>query len=441
MHTKSTEAMNEPAKTAEEAQQSVWLFSAVSAPETVPLDGDIDCEVAVVGAGFTGLNAALRLAKEGRSTVVLEQGGVGDGASGRNGGQVVPGLKHDPKALLRIGGSARGKALVDFAGSAADRTFELIKTNQLNCDARQTGWLQPAVTQSQLTVIRRRAEEWRRYGRVDALVLDSEEVKAATGTDAYIGGWIDPRGGVLQPLSYARELARSAIAKGARVHTESPVEHLSKTCGKWQLRSRSGNVTARQVVLATNGYRQSLLPALNQSIIPSHSAQIATEPLEPEIRRSIFPAGLPVSDSRRLLKYMRFDRDGRFIIGGRGSFGDKDSGRHFAELFRLALQMFPQLDGVRWAHRWAGKIALTLDHLPHIHNPEEGLYAALGYNGRGVAMASQTGILLADLCMGLPHRDSPLPVTSIRRIPLHALRRPALEAAVLWYRILDRMGR
>lgn len=422
-----------------EKASSVWELSAASAPATTPLDRSMDCSVAIVGAGYTGLHAAVHLASEGQTPVVLEAGEIGHGASGRNGGQVVPGLKHDPETLLRLGPS--GERLVDFAGSCAEKTFEFIRANALDCDASQTGWVQPAVTPTQLDIVLRRAEQWRRIAGVDTRILDRDEVRDITGTNAYLGGWIDPRGGRIQPLSYARELGRLAIGKGAQIHTRSPVESLARKNGGWLLRSNGYEVTARNVIIATNGYRQPLLPELHRSIFPSHSVQIATEPLDATRRSEILPAGLPVSDSRRLLKYFRFDADGRFIIGGRGSFGDDDSGRHFAGLRAFAQKIFPQLEGVRWEHRWAGKIALTLDHLPHVHNPERGLYAALGYNGRGVALASQTGILLGRLVQGMPHHESPLPVTDIRRIPLHIFRRPALEAAVAWYRLLDQLGR
>ena len=409
------------------------------APATAPLDRNIECDVAIVGGGYTGLHAAVHLASEGERTIVLEAGDIGQGASGRNGGQIVPGLKHDPETLVRMG--QRGEQFVAFAGNCAERTFEFIQANALDCDASQTGWVQPAVTPKQFNAVRSRASQWRRYGGVDARILDRREVREVTGTDAYIGAWIDPRGGRLQPLSYARELCRLAIAKGAPVHTRSPAESLTRKNENWVLRSNGYEVTARKVILATNGYRQPLLPDLYRSIFPSHSVQIATEPLDSVRRAGILPAGLPVSDSRRLLKYFRFDADGRFIIGGRGSFGESDSGRHFSGLRAFAQGMFPQLEGVRWEHGWAGKIALTLDHLPHIHNPEPGLYVALGYNGRGIALASQAGILLGRLCQGMPHAESPLPVTDIRKIPLHIFRRPALEAAVVWYRLLDQLGR
>lgn len=417
--------------------QSVWMETAVEAPQTVPLSDSVSCDVVVIGGGFTGLSAALELAGHGASVCVLEKGQVGDGASGRNGGQVVPGLKYDPEELLVFG----GETLLDFAGGAAGRTFDLISRQKLDCHASQDGWLQPAVTSAQMDVLKRRAEQWQRHAGVDVKILSSAEVRAQTGTSVYVGGWIDPRGGSLQPLSYVRQLAIATLAKGARIFSHSAALAMERQNGGWLTRTSTGSVRADKVLVCTNAYRQPILPDLYASIFPSHSVQVATEPLPAPIRESVLPGHLPVSDARRLLKYMRLDPEGRFMIGGRGSFGARDTGRYFDELRACAVSMFSQLAKVKWTHQWAGKIALTFDHLPHIHNPQPGLYAALGYNGRGVAMGTQIGIELARLSVGSSAEECPLPVIPIRKIPLHLLRRPALEAVVLWYRILDRLGR
>lgn len=417
---------------------SAWEETAVPAPATLPLANDVGCEVVIVGAGYTGLNAALRLAEAGRSVIVLDAADVGQGASGRNGGQVVPGLKHDPDALMKIDNSGR---LLNFAADCADELFAFIHQRNLNCDAVQTGWMQPAFTETQLRIVTARAEQWRRTKSVQVRILDRNEVRDMTGTTVYAGGWIDPRGGVLQPLSYVRELARITIAAGALLYNNARIDHIQRSGDGWQVNSGRFKITANQVIIATNGYTHGLIRGLPQSLFSAHSVQIATEPLPESLRCGILPAGLPISDSRRLLKYFRFDRDGRFIIGGRGSFGSVERGNYFNGLRSIATNMFPILRGVRWTHQWAGKIALTLDHLPHIHNPAEGLYTALGYNGRGVAMASHTGALLAQLCMDSQHTNSPLPVTPISRVPFHLFRRPAMEAAVAWYRFLDTIGR
>ncbi len=367
---------------------------------------------------------------------MLEGADIGAGASGRNGGQVVPGLKYDPEDLLRIDGSGR---LLNFAARCADDLFAFIRDRQLRCDASQSGWLQPAATEAQLRVVRHRADQWKHAAQVEIRLLGRDEVSRATGAEGYLGGWIDPRGGRLQPLSYARELARAVSGAGGMIACHSPVHALARTNGGWRLSCLGHKVDAGEVIVATNAYAGNLIQGLAKSYFAAHSVQMATEPLPAALRRSILPAGVPVSDARRLLKYFRLDRDGRFLIGGRGSFGRSERGRYFAGLQKIAERIFPQLQGMYWSHRWAGKIALTLDHLPHLHIPAPGLYAALGFNGRGVAMASSVGVLLGQLSLGMAEAESPLPVRPINRIPLHSMRRPAMEIAGAWYRLLDKL--
>ncbi len=419
---------------------SGWEATAVPAPATTALNADVRTKVAIIGAGYTGLAAALALAAQGGEPVVLEAGSVGFGASGRNGGQVIPGLKYDPDTLATMVPPDRAAALVAFAGSTATRTFELVRKYQLRCEAADDGWIQPAHSARQLRTVTERARQWQRHCGIEPTFLDGAAVKRLVGTDVYRGGWIDPRGGQLQPLSYARELARVAMAAGARIHTGSRVSAMVRDGERWRLAVNGHTVSADKVIVATNAYADGLVPGLAPSIIVANSIQTSTEPLPASLRREVLPAGLPVSDARRLLVYFRFDPAGRFVIGARGSFGAHQPESYFARLRRRAIEMFPALSDVRWDATWGGPFALTLDHLPHIHVPAPGLFASLGCNGRGVALASQLGGLLADLCNGAPAESLPLPVTAVSPIPLHFLRRPALEGAALWFRVLDAAG-
>jgi glycine/D-amino acid oxidase-like deaminating enzyme len=419
---------------------SLWAATAEPQAPTSNLDGQLRADVAIVGGGYTGLSAALHLAEAGVDAVVLEAGEPGFGASGRNGGQVIPGLKHDPDTLVAMFGENRGRDLVAFAGETAERTFELIRRHAIACDARQSGWLQPAPDAAKLEKIYARAEQWSRHAGVDARLMGRADVTELTGTDSYVGGWIDPRGGTVQPLSYARGLARAATDAGARVVSRALVRELSRGDGSWTVSTDTGQVQADRVILATNGYTGGLWPGLERTVLPATSVQVATEPLTPELRDKVLPGGYPVSDARRLLNYMHVDAAGRFVIGGRGSFGGRMPERHFRRLRRLAVRMFPGLSDVAWSHSWGGTVALTLDGLPHLHELAPGVYAGLGFNGRGVAMATQVGRLLAQAARGMPADDLPLPFSAPRPLPLHGLRQPAMEAAATWYRALDRMG-
>ena len=244
-------------------------------------------------------------------------------------------------------------------------------------------------------------------------------------------------------MDTARGLARAARGAGAAIHAGAAVRKLTRENGTWRLATAAGDVTAKSVILGTNAYTDDLWPGLKQSVVPATSVQIATEPLSPDLRDAILPDGMPVSDSQRLLNYFRLDAAGRFVIGGRGAFSRArpQAERHFARLRRVALRRYPALRGVEWRYRWAGSVALTQDKLPHLHRLAPGLFAALGLNGRGVAMSTQLGRLVADLACGADEDEIPMPVSGLRPIPLHALRRPGLEAIAIWYRLLDRMGR
>jgi glycine/D-amino acid oxidase-like deaminating enzyme len=250
---------------------------------------------------------------------------------------------------------------------------------------------------------------------------------------------LDRRGGALQPLSYARGLAQAALTAGAAIHGGSPALAILRQGTAWRVTAPAGAVTAETVLICTNGYTGNLWPGLKQSLVPVNSFQVATRPLSDNIRRSVLPEGLPVSDTRRLLRYFRLDPSGRLLMGGRGSTDDASGSTGFKRLRRLVASMFPQIGMAEWDFAWSGKVALTADHLPHIHEPAPGIKIGLGYNGRGVAMASRMGKLLADRTLGAPADEFGFPVTSIRPLPLWSLRRPVLSTLIGWYRLRDLM--
>jgi glycine/D-amino acid oxidase-like deaminating enzyme len=415
---------------------SLWAATAEPALAAPPLTGESRAEVAIIGGGFTGLSAALHLAEAGTSVVLVESGEPGWGASGRNGGQVIPGLKYDPDELVAMFGEAQGERIVDMAGRTADLVFELIGRHRIVCDARRNGWIQAAPSERGLAAAERRAAQWHRRGALVEL-LDRRATATRLGTDRYAGGWLDRRGGSLQPLSYARGLARAAAAAGARIHGGSPAVRLTRTGNGWRIETPQGAILAPRAIVATNGYTDDLVPGLRRTLIPVNSFQVATEPLSENVRRSILPGGEAVSDARRLLAYFRLDRDGRLLMGGRGSPTGENNPAKYGRLHQLVSWMFPQVMAPRFAFHWAGKVALTADHLPHIHEPEPGLHIVVGYNGRGVAMATMMGKLLGERVRGAPAEVFALPVTPIRPLPFWSLRGPALAALTQYYRLRD----
>jgi glycine/D-amino acid oxidase-like deaminating enzyme len=400
------------------------------------LQGAVETDVAVVGAGYTGLSAALHLAERGASVVVIDQGEPGWGASGRNGGQVIPGLKYDPDDIESKLGPERGGRLNAFAAKAPDLVFDLIRRYAIACDPVREGWLQPAHSPAGRVKAERRAAQWARRG-ANVEMLDRAQMAKLLGSEAYCGGLIDRRGGTIQPLAFARGLAAVAVAKGIQVHGGTKAETLVREQGKWRIQASGATLTAETVLLCTNGYTGGLFPGLETEVVPVNSYQAATRPLPEAARQSILPGGQSASDTRRVLLYFRLDRDGRFIIGGRGAAQDEPGPERFARLRRAAREIYPQLAEAEWSNHWSGRIALTRDFLPHLLELAPGLLAGLGYQGRGVAMATSMGALLAARAQGAAEADLPLPIGPRQPFPLHGLRVPAIYLAARWYRLLD----
>jgi len=422
---------------------SLWVSTAAPAPDCSTLLASVDADVCVVGGGYTGLTCALALADTGTDVVVLEARGIGHGGSGRNGGQVIPGLKQDPDELLAEVGGRDAERMIELAGSAADRTFALIARHRIECDARPGGWVQPAHSASALKTITSRANAWAKRGAKVEL-LDKSQTAAALGTPFYHGAWIDRRAGTVQPLSYVRGLARVAIAKGARVFVDSPAQSLRRESDRWLVATPRGQVRARTVVLATDAYSDGLWPDLQRNHVGLNSVQIATDVLPPELRRTIIPCALPVSETRKLVYYYRVNTDGRFVMGGRGNVEGNVPEHVFDSLRMVSERLFPQLKGVRWPYRWWGQVGLTLDWLPHLAEPAPGLWSGSGYSGRGVAMATVMGQVLANRVLGgtLARSDPALefPVKPLRRVPFWALRKPGVGAAIMWFRLREALG-
>lgn len=417
------------------------LWNATANDDTVypALTGEAEADVAIVGGGFTGLSAALHLAEAGVPVVVLEAQSPGWGASGRNGGQVIPGLKEDPDDIEERFGPEQGARMVALAGGAPDLVFSLIERHGLDCGAVRKGWIQPAHDAAGLKVSHRRAEQWARRG-APVEVLDRERTTALLGTESYLGGLIDRRGGGVHPLNYALGLARAATELGARIHGGSRVVSRERAAEGFILRTEKGTVRAGKVLICVNGYADGLEDRLRRSVVPVRSAQVATRPLSENVRRSILPEGHVASDTRRALLYFRLDAEGRLLMGGRGGYSDAAMRDRQSDLRKIAEEVFPQIGEADWAFHWGGYVAITPDHYPHLHEIEPGCMAALGYNGRGVAMATAMGQVLSRWAESPALEVADFPVTGIRPIPFHQFRKPAVAAVGLFYRLRDRMG-
>ena len=418
---------------------SLWAATARPAPRTHPLEGEALADVAVIGGGFCGLSCALHLAEGGAETVLLEAEGPGWGASGRNGGQVIPCFKDDPETLIARLGPDLGERMSALGASGGDLVADLIARHRIDCDFRREGWVLGVHARAGLPSMESRARQWQARGRKVRL-MGRAETAELLGTDLYEAGYLDPAGGALNPLSFARGLAAAAMAHGARVFTGSAARGITREGSGWRVTTDRGVVLARRVVVATGAYSGDLIRGLGRTILPVQSVQIATEPLSDNVRRAVLPHGHVVSDTRRLLLYFRQDRAGRLVFGGRGSLGgERIRPAHVARIEAAMRRSFPQLGDVPVTHVWAGQVDITADRRLRVHQPAPGLVAVIGFNGRGVAIAPAVGKALAEALLAGSLRRLPLPVTPLRPLPLHGLRRPAMALAVQWSRLRDRL--
>jgi len=423
--------------TAPKMPKSLWVETAREKVLTPALAQDADVDVVVIGAGFTGLSTSLHLAKAGISVLCLDAAEPGWGASGRNGGQVIPGLKGDPDDLETIFGSDAGGKMIELSGAAPSLVFSLIKEYDIDCDPQEAGWIQPAHCTQSLNTVLRRCDQWRTRG-ADVAQLDANEVSNLVGSHvgAYTGGWLDRRGGAVQPLAYARGLARAAQSEGAGVHEKSRVTAMQKKANRWHLKLENGtHVTAQRVVLATNGYTDSLWPSLRRTVFPVYSFQTASAPLPVDVRKTLFPKGHVASDTRRLLWYYRLTPEGRLVMGGRGPYREDPGVEPAQQALRNLESLFPEAGSLTPEFIWAGRVAMTVDHFPQLYALEESVFAGLGFNGRGVAMGTMMGKCLAELAKGGP---SPWPVSQPQTFKMHALGRIGVMAYGALYSFLDR---
>jgi len=420
--------------------RSLWSVTALAGPALAELRGAAHAEVAIIGAGYTGLSAALHLAQGGKDVIVLEAADIGACASGLNGGQVIAGVKHDPDVLEGMFGAALGARLIATVAAGPDLVFDLIRAHAIECDAIRAGWLQPAATAQALELLARRVAQWQRRGAPVEL-LTRKQTADLLGSPRYHGSWIDRRGGSVQPLSYVRGLARAVLLAGSRIFCGSPALRLTRAAREWRIELPRGTVTSPVVILATNAYTGRLADDVRRSLISVASVQIATAPLPEALRRTVLPQGQAASDTCRLLRYFRLDASGRLVMGSRGTLAGTVRARDTRDHERAVREIFPQLAGVPVEYRWGGWVALTRDHLPHLHELAPGLLAGLGYNGRGVALATVMGRLLARRVLGAAVEELGFPVTPLRPIALHRCARLTARVGMQLLRALDALTR
>jgi len=404
------------------------------------LDADAEVDVAVIGGGVTGLSTALHAAQNGQRVALLEAKEVAWGASGRNSGHIPAATRQEPAAILKAFGPVYGPRIVHASREAPELVFGLAARHGMEVSACRNGGIQAAHTEAALAKLRRRVSDLKALG-YELELLDARQTAERVGCrpGLYLGAVRDPAGGTLNPLAYARGLARAAQAAGAQLYERSAARSLARAGGAWQVKTARAALRARFVVLCTNGYSDGLLPRLWRSIVAVRAYQFMTPPLPEPVRRRILPGGEGFTDTRRMMSGVRLHADGRLHFSGIGPFfGAEREPDVKASLARMH-QLFPELAGIGLDYWWSGWMAMNGETTWKLHELDEGLLAALGCNGRGVGLGTVYGRELAGFIAGKPAAELIMPFQPVRRIRTHSVRQPAVSLLARGYRVLDAM--
>ena len=400
-------------------------------------------DVVVVGAGYCGVTAAAELAARGRSAVVVEAEPLGVGASTRNGGMVIPELKHGPRHLARAYGALGGE-LVDAVFDAFAFVERIVDDWSIDCEYVRSGGLLLAHHERQVSGLEDAVEEWRELLGGGAHFLTRAELQGEIGTSRYQAGLLVEQTGGLHPARYHAGLVRRAVEQGADIHGRTRATSVTRgATGGYRVATTRGAIEAREVFVATNAEADELVPELRRRVLPIGSFVIATEPLGEVVARSCIPNRRMVYDAKRFLFYWRLSSDDRMVFGGRTSLAPTTPAEARDVLYGEMLQVHPQLEGVQLAHSWGGRVAITFDRLPHCGRmplPGGGDVAfATGCNGTGVALATWLGARAAAWLSG---EEPPPPFAQLPfpPVPLHAWRDAYLPLVGWWFRAKDRLG-
>lgn len=419
--------------------EHVKSFYAASANPHAPwptLSGDQECDVCVVGGGYTGLSSALHLAERGYQVVLLEAARIGFGASGRNGGQIVNSYSRDIDTIERNCPPEQARLLGNMLFEGGDIIRERIERYQIQCDFRQGGVF-AADTEKQLHELKAQKERWGRWGNDQMELLDKEGIRDVVQTERYVGGLLDKRGGHIHPLNLALGEAEAIRSLGGRIFEQSPVTDIVPG-ERVLVKTAQGTVKARFVVVAGNAYLGNLVPELAAKSMPCGTQVVATEVLGEERARELLPQNYCVEDCNYLLDYYRTTGDHRLIYGGGVVYGARDPADIERLIMPKLLKTFPQLAGVKVEYTWTGNFLLTLSRLPQFGRIGSNIYYMQGYSGHGVTCTHLAGKLLAEALAGqaerfdafarLPHY--PFPGGRLLRVPLTAM-------GAVWYSLRD----
>lgn len=414
--------------------------------EAPPTPGDTpamptSADVAVIGSGYTGLSAALTLARAGRSVVVFDSDTPGIGASSRNGGMLGSWLKPSLDTLTRRYGPEAARALFAESREAYDFLGRFIADETIECDYAETGAFTGIVKPAQYEAMARETERLSRTIGVEADMVPRSEVRNELGTDIYCGGRVTHRRAGLHPARYHAGLIGRVRESGATVAGNCPVTAIQRNGGDFTVTTPHASLKVRNVVVATNGYTGPVTPALRRRVIPVTSYMIATAPLSPNLMATLMPKGRMLTDSNRLLCYFRPSPDNtRVLFGGRPAYTAIGPKLAAERLSRHMTRIFPELRDVELTHSWFGYIAYTFDRLPHV-GEHDGMHYAMGYCGSGVVMSTWLGRKAALRLLGQAEGKSAFAELEHPTSRFYHGRPWFLPLVQAWYQGADMLGR
>lgn len=419
--------------------RSYYAATAHPAPERLPLRGRQTADVCVIGAGFSGLSAALSLAERGYQVVVLEAAKVGWGASGRNGGQIVNGYSRDLDEVKKRYGEAAAGALGDMAVEGGDIIRERIARYGIDCDLRDGG-IFAALNKRQMAGLEARVESWAQVGHTDVELLDEQTVRQHSNTELYVGGLLDKRGGHLHPMNLALGEATALEDQGGTIYEHSPMVRIESGV-RPVVHTEDGQVQADYVVACGNAYLGRAVPALRGRVMPVSTQVMATEPLDQDVVQRLMPAGTCVEDCNYMLDYYRMSADNRLLFGGGTVYGGTTPADIESKLRPHLARTFPEIADARIDYAWSGNFALTLTRIPHLGQLDERIFFTHGYSGHGVTTTHLAGRLIAEAIDGERERFDAF--ATLRNYPFpggRLLRVPLSVAGSWYYQAKEKMG-
>lgn len=423
--------------------QHVGSYYAATANAHEPwpeLQESVQCDVCIIGGGFTGLSSALFLTEAGYDVVLLEAAKIGFGASGRNGGQVVNSYSRDVDVIEQRYGKDVAKMLGNMMFEGAEIIRDRIDRYAIACDYRPGG-IFAALNQRQMGHLRSQKASWERYGNHDLELLDERAIRREVATDRYVGGLLDKRGGHLHPLNLALGEAEAIRRHGGRIYEQSAALEV-KYGEPHRVKTAKGEVTATFVIFAGNAYLPSQLePRLSRKSMPCGSQIITTEPLSRDQALGLLPNNHCVEDCNYLLDYFRLTADNRLLYGGGVVYGAREPDDIEALIRPKLLRTFPQLKEVKFSHRWSGNFLLTLSRMPQFGQIEKNAFFMQGDSGHGVTFTHLSGRLIAEVLRGQAERFDAF--AKLPHLPFPGGRRfkvPLTAMGAVWYALRDRLG-